>query len=399
MKKALVFGAGNIGRGFMGQLLSQSGYEVVFLEINGMIVDRLNQERRYPIRFVSNEGSREIHIHNVRALHCRDIDPVAAEFIDGDIVTTSVGVNALDKIAPILAAGLRKRWMYKNMRPLNILICENRIHADEYLYNLVSGHLSREELALLREKVGFVEVSIGRMVPSGLPGAPGGITHNPLEINAEEYEELPVDRDGFKGEIPYIKTMVPFSPFDFYIKRKIFVHNMGHSLVAYLGYLRNHEYIYSAIEDPFIKRIVKNAFDNISRAMAIEYNVDLSLLNAYAADLMKRFDNRALGDTVGRVARDPVRKLAAGDRFVGAARICEKHGILPTSILLGLAAGFLYNEENDSAALAIQKYIGENGIEAAICHFSGLEQKEKLFDTVVSCYNILRNSDSFEEIS
>ncbi|HHU77661.1 MAG TPA: mannitol-1-phosphate 5-dehydrogenase [Clostridiales bacterium] len=394
MKKALIFGAGNIGRGFIGQLLHQSGYEVVFLDINEAVIKRLNRDRCYPIHLVSNERTRHVIISNVRAVDSSNVQEVAKEFVHADIVSTSVGVNALEKIAPAIALGLKNRWCNGNMKPLNILICENMIQADKYLRSRVAALLQEEDQQLLSEKTGFVEASIGRMVPSAANADSG----NPLEITVEEYEELPVDRDGFKGEIPDIKNMIAFSPFDFYIKRKIYVHNMGHTLTAFMGYIRGFRYIYNAIEDEYIRKIVISAYKDITDAMSKEYDVPLRELELYTEDLIRRFGNRALKDTTERVAKDPIRKLSKQDRFVGAVRLCEKHDIHPAGILAGIAAGFLYYNDNDEASVYIHNYIKEHGIDSAVAHFTGISRNDESFDHILQFYHKLKNRNSLEGV-
>lgn len=395
MKKALIFGAGNIGRGFIGQLLSQSGYEVIFIDIDSLVIDRLNKDRSYPIHIVSNESHKEIIIQNVRAISAKDINSVSNEFIDADIVSTSVGVNALDKVAYSIAIGLKGRLLQKNLQPLNIIICENMLKADIHLKNLISSHLNVLEKEYFEESIGLVEASIGRMVPSRPIEAN---TNNPLEIFVEEYDELPVDKKGFKGEIPEIRNMVPFSPFDFYINRKIFVHNMGHAITAYLGYIRGHKYIWSAIEDPLIKEVVHNAFEEIITALSCEYDVGLEQLRLYVRDLVKRFGNKELKDTIVRVAKDPVRKLAANDRLIGAAKLCEKHGVLPYYISLGIAAGLLYNFLEDNSAMAVQEYIDKNGIENALTHFCDIKSTDKIYSIIVDFYYRLKSKEDIESV-
>ena len=60
MKRAVVYGAGNIGRGFLGQLFSQSGWETVFIDINKETVRLLNRDHTYPIKIVDNENQKDI---------------------------------------------------------------------------------------------------------------------------------------------------------------------------------------------------------------------------------------------------------------------------------------------------------------------------------------------------
>jgi len=59
-KKMLQFGAGNIGRSFIGQLFSRSGYEVVFVDINRELIKELNKKRVYKLVINKNELLDEI---------------------------------------------------------------------------------------------------------------------------------------------------------------------------------------------------------------------------------------------------------------------------------------------------------------------------------------------------
>jgi mannitol-1-phosphate 5-dehydrogenase len=341
MKKAVQYGAGNIGRGFIGQLLSQSGYEVVFVDVNTQVVDKMNEDKSYPIRVVSGNESYEIRIENVRAVNGMDLPSVAEEISEADIMATAVGVNILPGIAVPIAEGLKERWRKKNGKPLNIIICENLLDANHYLKELIKKELNEEELLYLDQLVGFVEASIGRMVPVMTPELQEG---NILRVCVEEYAELPVDKDGFKGEIPDIRNMIPFSPFDYYIQRKLFIHNMGHAITAYLGYLKGCRYIWEAISDRNIREISRSAMLESACALSMEHGIALETVQEHVEDLIRRFGNRQLNDTVERVGRDLKRKLSPNDRIVGALNLCMKEHIEPRYICKGLAAALHFKD-------------------------------------------------------
>ena len=233
--KAVMYGAGNIGRGFIGMLFSASGYEVTFIDVAEKLIDALNREKTYPVRIVSNEGFEDIDVERICAVNGNNTEAAAQAIAEADIMATAVGVNILKYIVPNLAAGIRRR-IQAGGSPLNIIICENLIDADKLLAKLIRVELSEPEQDWFDKNIGLVEASIGRMVPVQTEEMKAG---NPLRICAEKYDFLPVDKAAFKGEIPDIKNMVPYEPFDFYIKRKLYVHNMGHAICSYLGLFRH----------------------------------------------------------------------------------------------------------------------------------------------------------------
>ncbi|NJD03543.1 MAG: mannitol dehydrogenase [Ruminiclostridium sp.] len=393
MKKALMYGAGNIGRGFIGQLFSQSGYEVVFVDVNTEILSRLNSDRQYPVRILTGSEVKEIIVKNVRGVSGLDAVNVAEEIADADIMATAVGVNILPRIAKPVAEGLKKRWSIANMNPLNIIICENLIDANHILAGLIKQELDDRGKELFDRLVGLVAASIGRMVPVMTPQMQEG---NILRVCVEEYGELPVDKDGFKGEIPAVKNMYPFSPFGFYIQRKLFIHNMGHALTAYLGKLKGYEYIWQAMEDPYIKPAVRKAMQDSAAALSREHSVALDLILDHVDDLLNRFGNRQLGDTVNRVGNDTRRKLSPNDRLIGAANLCISHGVNPVNISLGIAAAMKFDRE--SSANSIYGILTEKGPEAVLDEICGIKADSPLWSMVIYFYNMLGNGMELDEL-
>ncbi len=381
--KAVIFGAGNIGRGFIGPLFSQSGFDVTFIDVSRPIVEKLNADGEYPLRIVSNEGQHEVTVEHVCAVDGNDSDAAAAAIAECDIAATCVGAGAIKYILPNFILGLRRR-LAESGRPLDLLICENLMDADKYVHSLLEDKLTPDELA----KVGLVETSVGRMVPAPDPEAN---RDNILRVAVEEYCVLPVDRDAFKGEIPPVRNMVAFSPFRFYIERKLYLHNMGHAICAYLGDYMGHALICDSIADPAIRVIVTSAMTESVIGLTKKYGVEAAPVLEHAADLVRRFGNRALGDTCARVGGDIPRKLAASDRLTGAAHMISDGGDVPVFVSLGAAAA-LYKYMSDKG--------GDMSADSAMNEYTALSQNSAgdAFDLVRRFYVMLTEKKTPAEL-
>ncbi|MFW6270248.1 MAG: mannitol dehydrogenase [Bacillota bacterium] len=395
MKKAVIFGAGNIGRGFIGQLFRESGYEISFIEVDRDLVKRLNHKNHYSIKLVTNEKEKKINIDQVKALHPDNISKISEEIAKAEVMATAVGVNALPYIIEPLVSGLKKRWENNNISALNIIICENLIDADKYIKNLIIDKLTEKENRLFNKSVGLVKASIGRMVPE--------ITDemkqkNPLQIVVEPYNKLPVDKKGFKGEIPEIKNMIPFSPFSFHIQRKLYMHNMAHASTAYLGYQNNFTYIWEAIQNSTVKLLVKGALQEAARALAQKHEVKLEELLLFGDSLITRFNNRALGDTVKRVGRDPVRKLNKKDRLLGPTNLCIQQEIKPVYLSIGIAAAFLFDPEEDDSAPELQKKLNKKSFKEVLSEISKVDPDSNLYNYIKTFYNMFRNGCEITDV-
>jgi len=339
-----MYGAGNIGRGFIGMLLSQSGYKVTFIDVSKPLVDALNLRGSYPVRILDTDGHEDVLVESVDAIDGMNETAVAEAIANTDLMATAVGANILPRIAKNIALGLKLR-MKRGGKPLNILICENLMDANIALTGWISEHLDEAERSWMHANVGFAEASIGRMVPVQTPDMQAG---DSLRVCAERYGYLPVDKDAFRGELPEIRNMVPFSPFDFYIRRKLYIHNMGHAVIAYLGMYKNLPLIADAIDDPEIYILAFQAMLESAEALFCKYGVPVSETLRHIQNLLLRFANRSLGDTCARVGADIVRKLAASDRLIGAVRLCREQGITPAYICVGIAgATYAYLKEKD----------------------------------------------------
>ncbi len=369
--KAVMYGAGNIGRGFIAQRFFLSGYETTFIDVNTEAVNAINEAKKYPIYVTRGTEYVPEWVENIKAVNGRDEAAVIDAIADTDIMATALGVNILPFVAPLIAKAVLAR-RERNGRPLNILICENMIGSNEYLHGLVAPHIPDDAKEFFEKNIGFVCVSVGRTVP---PTPEEFKAKYPLAVCAEPYSELPVDAAGFRPvgcEMPPIKELVPFSPFAFFIERKLLMHNMAHALMAYMAYQRGYNYIFEAATDGEIKYIVTRALIESARALAKRHGAPLDDVLAFLEGLMVRFENKLLVDSLDRVGRDPKRKVSSGDRLVGAFKMVREQGGVPAHIAVGIAAAYLFDYAGDPAAVEITTFVKENGLAAALAKYSDI---------------------------
>ncbi len=380
---AIIFGAGNVGRGFLGQLFSETGYEVVFVDVDEPLMLGLAQRGRYTIRLVDNDWLEEVTVTPVRALLAGDADAVAEAVAAAGIAATAVGVRALPFVAPLVAAGIARRAAAGVAAPLNIIICENLKDAAATFRSMVEQHLPDELRPYLRSHIGFVDTVIGRMVP---PLTPELRAADPTLIVVEPYKQLPVDRAGLIGPTPQIVGLEACDNFSAYTARKLYIHNCGHAVLAYLGHLAGHEYGHEALADPAIRPWFDAALAESQAGIVAAHGVDPAWLNAHIADLTRRFANQALGDTVLRLGRDPLRKLGPTDRLVGAARLAEQTGGSPGALTKAIAAAYRFDDARDPLAVALQERLAVEGFDAVLSEVSGIQPNQPLAGLIRAHY-------------
>ena len=351
LRQAVQFGAGKIGRGFLGQLLFEAGCHTTFIDADPALVDALNARGAYPLRLLSDTETQDLVIGNLCALDARrDADAVIRAVAGADLVGIAVGVGVLPHVAPALAAGLNARAA-AGVGPLDILLCENQWHAAAMVRGLLAPHIAPEARAYFETRVGLVETVIGRMAPAATDLHRA---EDPLLVVAEPYKELPIARAMLRGQPPALPGLVLADDFEAYEARKLYLHNMSHAALAYLGHARGHEFVWQCAADPAVSAVCRAALAEAVPALAAEYGLSQAALTAFADDLLRRFANRALGDTVARVAADPLRKLRPDDRLVGAAHLCLKHSIAPNALAQVIRSAFDYDAPNDLSAQELQ---------------------------------------------
>ncbi|MCG6221941.1 mannitol-1-phosphate 5-dehydrogenase [Vibrio diabolicus] len=382
MKNAVHFGAGNIGRGFIGKLLADAEVEVTFADVDAPLVDQLSHKQEYKVKVVGTECQIDTVTH-VTAVNSAS-DDVIDRIVKTDVVTTAVGPNVLDIIAKAIAKGIAKRFEAGNNTPLNIIACENMVRGTTHLKGEVYKHLDKSLHAKADELVGFVDSAVDRIVPPA-----EAANDDPLEVTVESFSEWIVDEQQFKGEIPDISGMEKTNNLMAFVERKLFTLNTGHCITAYLGCLKGHRTIREAIEDPSIHAEVKQAMQESGEVLIRRYGFDREMHNAYIEKILGRFANPYLVDEVDRVGRQPIRKLGANDRLVKPLLGTIEYGTENKTLLKGIAAALKYTNDTDPQAVELQTSLKAVGVKKTLATYTGLAEDSVEVAQIESLYNQL----------
>lgn len=378
--KLLHFGAGNIGRSFVGPLFLNAGYEVVFADVDTTLVDALRRHGAYDLVVCHpDKGLQTERVSGVRAIDARDAGLLQAEASTADVISTSVGAGAIPSVLGSMFRALEGR-----RSPVNLLFAENAPGVSDLARSLMRGVTGGS-----LPEIGLIETSIGKMVPI----VPDEIrTTDPLQVRAEPYNTLICDRQGWIGGMPDVAGLYGVGNIEAYVRRKLFVHNLGHCAVAYLGFQADPACtrIADAVRIPDVRTGAMAAMQQSVKALCAAYPDEFTRddLQDHVDDLLERFANPWLGDTVYRVGRDLPRKLGREERVIGAMRFCLEHGVDPTAIarVAGAALGFRATDEHGEAFPADQAFtvrIAATGPRDALVATAGLNATDPL-DTRVS---------------
>jgi mannitol-1-phosphate 5-dehydrogenase len=390
MKRAVQFGAGNIGRGFMGQLLWEAGFAITFVDTDRRLVKLLNERGKYPLQLLDAYSKKQhtMFIDRFTAVAADQRDEVSAAIADAALVGTAVGAKNLEAVSRLLAHGIAQRFE-QNPAPLDIFLCENTFGAASMLKDYVTRLLAGPARHWAEKNIGFVGTSVARMVASKHK------QHDePLLIVADSYRKLPYDTKASRAGDPGIEGFYPVDNFKAEVQRKLFTHNLGHAALAYLGYLRGYTYVHEPFADDFVNTVFEKALDETSRALLKRYPdaLDGDEHRAVRQDVRIRFGNPMVRDAIVRVAKDPIRKLGPDDRLIGSARLCLAEGVFPAEISRVCGAALCYDFAGDPEAVKLQQTIQANGIEKTLEEISHIKAGTTFGQKVIESYQFMKRS-------
>ncbi len=381
MKNAVHFGAGNIGRGFIGDILSKNNVAITFIDVNERVIDELNKRHSYEIE-VAEEGQPHIVVKNVSGINnAENPGEVIKAIASADIITTAIGPNILPFIAELIAKGIEARKAAGNNTPIDVLACENMIGGSQYLYQEVKKYLSADGLIFAEQYVGFPNAAVDRIVPAQ--------THeDPLFVVVEPFNEWVVETSRMRNPtfkltgVHYEKDLEPF------IERKLFSVNSGHATSAYTGAFYGAKTILEALKDDRVKAQVEAVLGEIRSLLIAKWNFDEQALIDYHKIIISRFENPFIVDDVNRVARTPIRKLGYDERFIRPIRELKERQLSYQNLLKTIAFVFNYNDSNDEQSVQLQELLATKLLPEVVADVTGLTDQDLISEIVSSIENL-----------
>jgi mannitol-1-phosphate 5-dehydrogenase len=383
MGKAIHFGGGNIGRGFVGEFLHEAGYEVVFVDVVDDLIASIQKTPSYDITEISEEGEKTKTITNYRALNSKTHEAdVVQEIATADIVTCAVGPRILQFIAPVIAKGIESRTLET---PLSVIACENAINATDAL----RGHIEKKaNPETLSSRAVFANCAIDRIVPNQPP-------NNGLNVRIEKYYEWVVEQTPFKKQgvehptVPAIHWVDTLGP---YIERKLFTVNTGHATTAYYGHLSGKKTIADALQDSHIRQTVHKVLDETASLIINKHGIPEQEQKEYVDKIIGRISNPYLEDNIERVGRAPLRKLSREERFIGPASQLAERGLKFDALLGAVEQALRFqNVPGDEESAELAKILKEQSAKEATSHLTGLEESHPLYSHVLERVQTVQN--------
>lgn len=367
--KAVHFGAGNIGRGFVGLLLHQADYEVVFADVADALISELAGADSYRVHEVGDQPATHT-VDNFRAVNSNTEESRLIEEIStADIVTTAVGPHILKFVAPVIAKGIAARA--DGAAHLQVMACENAINATDILRESIEGSWEPGS-GSLAERAVFANTAVDRIVPNQEPG-------QGLDVTVETFYEWVIDRTPFGDNAPAIPGALFVDQLGPYIERKLFTVNTGHATTAYFGYQAGLEKISDAMADPQVAADVRAVLDETKQLLVAKHGFDAGEQEAYVQKILGRFTNPHLPDTVNRVGRAPLRKLSRHERFIGPAAELAERGTTPDALLKAIASALRFDDPADGEAVELQQLLKSSEAAEATERITGLGSEHPLF--------------------
>lgn len=388
MKKAVIFGAGKIARGFVAQLLYESEYRITFVDIEQTLVEALNREHSYQVHILG-DASLDSTITNFHAVSLQDEEEIIKALEEANLVFTSVGGKNLASLGKVIG----NAWNHMQTYPaiLNFITCENWKNAGPALHDAIYESVLDKEVWKQH-----AAVSEGVIMRIATQPSVEQLKEEPLGLWVQNFWELPINQDTFVGEID-VKGMKLIPNFGRFLEQKMYTNNTSNAFIAYYGYQLGYRIVAEAANAKELQPMLDALYEEINAIMIAELHADKDAQVDLAKKAREKYSDWKIVDQIVRHAKDPIRKLGPEDRLIAPARMGLTHGIVPHMIVKAIAAALYFDEEKDDAAIQLQDMRKTKGIAYVLKEVCKLREGEPLWTMVINEIENLRKEGILHE--
>ncbi len=371
--KAVVFGAGKIARGFIGQLLDLSSYEITFIDANKELVNALREAGKYSVHILG-DSSKDSVIEGFDIFHVSESGEIARAMKQADIMFVSVGGNGLKHVGQMIGELLSTHAGLDHQ--VSLITCENVKDAAAILAASLYEKLSESEAENVKQLLGITEAVVMRTAT--IPSEELQVAE-PLSIWVQNYWNIPVDKARYKGKEPAIKGLELIDGFGNLLTQKMYTNNTSNAVIAYNGHLFGYEILSEAARSPEVSQLLDAVYPEINAILIKSLGISPESQHLFSENARKKYEDPIIVDRVVRHAKDPIRKLGPNDRLIGPARLGLANGITPHTIVDTIAKALYYDEESDEESKQLKAMRHEKGMDYVLETVCGLEPEEPLF--------------------
>lgn len=386
-RTALIFGAGKLGRGFVAEVLMSAGFHITFVDEDATRIDRLLDRGSYTIYKAQKTFYDTVTIDGYSALTTGAEGEIASIVCEkGCLVAMAIHMDKLEKAAELLAVAIAQKAMFTPDEPLDILLCINHMSAKTTLQHTLETLLGGSALFYLQQNVGIVQTVENVMCPE----LPENLEErDPLGVLTNNYPEMPVELDAFRGEPPHSPRIRLSRDIQTEAHRKMYTFNTAFAAVAYLGAAKHLVYLEDALADNAIRQDLYEVLEESAIGLCGEYGYAPEDASAWIGHVIEIIDNPLLRSTLNALGTDTPRKVGPQDRLVGPALLCLKHGGMPRVLARVIACAYRYPVDTDANTRGFLRFVEEEGIEQALERYSRLAMRNLLHRMIRAEYEAL----------
>lgn len=377
MGNVVIVGAGRLGKGYFGEVFDAAGWGVTYLDKDPRVIEAL-RSGEIRVTVLTTESVEERRLTRFGAAMVDDLRAASSALLGADVVMLPLYPEDFAAAAVDLAPALAEVASQQPGRRLSFICATNKNHIiDQIRQGFLDALPDAAARAWFADNVVVRDSIIRRGTDADSSWSTELVTTAvaPLLIQGPLHHDI--------SDVPWLELR---DGIDVLKEVKVLTINGPHAATAYAGAARGHATIPAAAADPAVADLAARVKTAIDTAVLLEYPVTPEQLHDLEYLPKAKFE---LEDSISRVAFDPIRKLGRGDRLVGAALMCRKHGVDHEALVEAIACALAYSDPADAASQRLQELRRELGAGGALASIAELPQDDPLILAVVDRFEQL----------